>query len=98
MDMWETEQIFQHGPPELKMYCPFIDDIFCIWEGDTNSLEEFKQKLNDNRGIELTWLTSQHKIAFLDLEVKINREHLITSTHFKPTDRNGYIPKNSCHH
>lgn len=88
MDMWETEQIFQHRPPELKMYCRFIDYIFFIWEGDTISVEEFQQKLNhSNRGIELMWHTSSQKIAFLDLEIEIDNNHLATSIHFKPTDR-----------
>lgn len=62
-------------------------------------LEEFQQCLNaNNKGIELTWHVSPQKNNFLDFEIEIKENSLITSTHFKSTDRNGYIPKNSCHH
>lgn len=35
---------------------------------------------------------------FLDLKLKIHEGGILTSTFFKPTDRNGYVPITSCHH
>lgn len=55
--------------------------------------------LNSNdRGISLSYEASTNSIHFLDLEIKIVDQHLEFKTYFKPTDRNGYIPSDSCHH
>lgn len=67
MDMWESDQIFQCSPPELKIYYRYIENIFFIWEGDMSSLEAFQQSLNaNNKGIELTWHVGPKIINFLD--------------------------------
>lgn len=34
----------------------------------------------------------------LDLNIAVKEGHFITSTFFKETDRNAYIPVSSCHH
>lgn len=38
------------------------------------------------------------EINFLDLKISVKRGRFVTSTYFKPTDRNSYIPVDSCHH
>lgn len=52
--------------------------------------------LNDH-GIVLSYEASTTSVNFLDLEVMVVEQHLEFRTYFKPTDRNGYIPVNSCH-
>lgn len=49
-------------------------------------------------GIALTYESSRSKIHFLDLVIERKDQRFIFSTYFKPTDRNGYIPTDSCHH
>lgn len=41
---------------------------------------------------------SPTEIYFLDLVSKVVDNQLITSTYFKPTDRNSYTPVDCCHH
>lgn len=63
------------------------------------SLHSFMAVLNANNiGIDLTYEVSPSTINFLDLEISVNNDRLETKTFFKPTDRNGYIPVDSCHH
>lgn len=59
----------------------------------------FFKHLNDNdRGISLSYTTSRDKINFLDLEIGIRNGQFQFQTHFKATDRNSFIPPDSCHH
>lgn len=41
---------------------------------------------------------SQTSIQFLDLQIGIKDGVLVTKTFFKATDRNSFIPVDSCHH
>lgn len=77
----------------------FIDDILFMWAGDESSAVSYLNYLNDNsRGIQLSYEIGSKKIHFLDLKISIVDDTIITSTFFKNTDRNGYIPMDSCHH
>lgn len=38
------------------------------------------------------------QVNFLDLEIEIIDKQFKFQTYFKPTDRNGFIPTDSCHH
>lgn len=53
---------------------------------------------SNNRGIHLNYQASREKNHFLDLTISVSGESFITSTYFKPTDRNSFIPNYSCHH
>lgn len=56
-------------------------------------------KLNGNtKNIRLSWNADASSIAFLDLEIFKQGCSFKTRNFFKPTDRNGYIPLDSCHH
>lgn len=41
---------------------------------------------------------SNHKAHFLDLKIQVVGGRLVTTTHFKETDRNGFIPMSTCQH
>lgn len=63
------------------------------------SLDNIMAVLNTNdRGIVLNYEASLTTINFLDLEISVIDHHLVLKTYFKPTDRDGYIPVDSCHH
>lgn len=65
----------------------------------TESLEQFLTGLNqNNRNISLTWKIDDKQIQFLDLDISIDNNRLITKTHFKEVTRNSYLPITSCHH
>lgn len=62
-------------------------------------MEQFLGNLNNNdRNIQLTWNIDAKKLEFLDLEIIIEEDLLITKTHFKEVSRNSYLPITSCHH
>lgn len=59
----------------------------------------FMSTLNANNiGIKLSYEASYSNIHFLDLEIFVSNKQLVTKTFFKATDRNRYIPVDSCHH
>lgn len=55
--------------------------------------------LNDNQyGLKFTGEWSLETINYLDLTLVKNGNRIGTRTFFKATDRNGFVPTNSCHH
>lgn len=67
--------------------------------GDRGDLDSFMSELNANdRGIRLCYEASQIGINFLDLSIGIKDGQFTTATFFKSTDRNSYIPTDSCYH
>lgn len=53
--------------------------------------------MND-RDISLTFECRATKVNFLDLEIELESRQFKFQTHFKTTDRNSFIPTDSCHH
>ncbi|CAJ0933473.1 unnamed protein product, partial [Ranitomeya imitator] len=77
----------------------YIDDVFCIWHGSPESLDNFFAILNVSwPGFEFTINTSQDKINFLDtLVIKDKDGRLSTDLYFKDTDRNSLLHFDSLH-
>ncbi|KAM5145534.1 uncharacterized protein ACMZJ9_012885 [Mantella aurantiaca] len=99
MAKWESEEIFQNRPQALALYKRYIDNIIIVWTGSSVGLESFLSQLNNNvYGIKFTSTYSETEVHFLDLVVFVEGGKLCTKTFFKETDRNSYIPTNSCHH
>lgn len=99
MAHWEEEVIYKDTPPELICYQRYIDDIIMIWDGDRSDLDSFMKKLDENnRNIVLSWNVGKDHVTYLDLDIHIKDNVLELKNHFKPTDRNAYIPLGSCHH
>lgn len=68
---------------------PTIDPSWnLLWKGTLESLNTFMEYLNDNdRWIDLKYEADLNTIHFLDLKIWVERDQLLTSTYFKPTDR-----------
>ena len=99
MAQWEEDVVYALRRPELLLWARYIDDVLFLWKGDMESLDAFMIQWNDNdRGIVLSYEASPTSIHFLDLEISTTHDKLEFKTYFKPTDRNGYIPVDSCHH
>lgn len=96
--LWEIETIYQNRNPNLLLWRRFIDDVIILWEGDQASLDEYIITINNNnRNLTFTVETDQNSVNFLDLVIFKQNDILATKTYFKPTDRNGYVPSDSCH-
>lgn len=99
MALWEEDVIYAHQRPQVVLWARYIDDVLLLWDGDRHDLDAFMSMLNDNnRGIRFAYEASQTEINFLDLKISIRDGQLSTATYFKNTDRNSYIPTDSCHH
>ena len=84
----------------LLLYIRFIYDILFVWRNSTNStntVESFKQDLNDR--CKLEWKTEKlsKSINFLDLTISIKRGTFETWTFQKSTNLFLYIPEHSTH-
>lgn len=99
MAEWEDKTIFKEQRSELVFYKHFIDDLFFIWDGTSDSLEVFIRSLNNNRN-NIKLISDWHKdeINFLDVNIYRLNDRLETKVYFKKTDRNSYLPISSGHH
>lgn len=99
MSHWEEEAIFDKNIPDPKFYKRYIDDIIIVWTGTQETFEGFLADITNNHfGISLSANSATDSIHFLDLVIFKQNGHLVTKTHFKDVDRNGYIPLGSCRH
>lgn len=99
LNKWEEEQMYSVRRSNLKMYRRYIDNRVIIWKGTEKELQEFFDEVNHNiYGISFTGSWSRHNVDYLDLQVYKENGKLCTKTFFRKTNRNGYIPTNSCHH
>ncbi|XP_075172214.1 uncharacterized protein LOC142243902 [Anomaloglossus baeobatrachus] len=101
MDYFEGRFVYSYPAfDELAFLCArYIDDIFCIWQGDLESLLLFDDHLN-NVWPELKFTLSHHQreINFLDTYIKKDIVgNLSSDLYRKPTDRNCMLLYSSCH-
>ena len=82
----------------------FLDDIFFVWTGTLEELDEFQQFLNSLiPGINITFTVSHEKVDFLDTTVyKLNTDSelissLQTRVFFKETDTHQLLHSRSFH-
>ncbi|XP_040183666.1 uncharacterized protein LOC120916795 [Rana temporaria] len=99
MAQWEESAIYEHMPAELILYKRYIDDVIILWNGNKASLEHFMETLNKNeKNIKLVWKIDTKEVDFLDLNVSLEGNRIITKTYFKTVDTNSYLSVESCHH
>ena len=86
MDHFEKKYIYPLLQGLSLIYLRFIDDIFFIWTGTkeqlTNCLNNLNKKLNS---IKFECKISQTSITFLDTEVSIQNNKLVTKIYRKST-------------
>ena len=78
----------------------FIDDIFLIWTGSVNELEEFLIAINKlHKTIKFTanYDVVSKSTTFLDTVVTIKDGIITTDLYRKPTDKVQYLLPTSCH-
>ncbi|CAJ0943869.1 unnamed protein product [Ranitomeya imitator] len=101
MDHFEREQVYTNPgfQRHALIWYRYIDDIFCIWQGNHISLQEFHNDINTARP-ELSFTLAFHdnEVTFLDTKVlKDALGNLSTDLYSKPTDCNSLLLYNSCH-
>lgn len=99
MDSIESLRILpsQYGV-HIKAGYRFVDNIFVLWTGSEDELNEFTTFINGiHELLEFPITKDQKEMCFLD--VKIIREHdrLQTTLYTKPTDKKNLLQKNSFH-
>ena len=61
-------QLLELGKPYIHVWKRFIDNIFLIWTGSQQQLDEFTGKINSHHGtIKFTHENSENKVTFLDV-------------------------------
>ncbi|XP_069480952.1 uncharacterized protein [Ambystoma mexicanum] len=83
---------------KLKCLVRFIDDLFGIWNGSVDELNEFFTYMNTiTPRIKFTHKFSQTSIEFLDVKVYLKDNKLETTIFTKTTDRNSLLLASSFH-
>ena len=79
------------------MYCRYVDDIFCSFENKEEA-HLFEKELNSMyKDVKFVIKTCQDgKLPFLDTQVAIKNNTIITSTYRKPTSTGVFMNYNSC--
>jgi hypothetical protein len=87
----------------VHLFSRFLDDIFYIWTGDEQGLQQHGVMLNSLiPGITVTLNWSRTSVNFLDTTIYINESSLQTRVHFKPTDTHqllhiaSFHPRHTC--
>ncbi len=94
------EEAIQSAPFQPAVWTRYVDDTFVIWQHGEEELARFHQHLNQQSpNIQFTMEREKEgRIAFLDVLVSRDGDHLSTSVYRKPTHTDRYIPFNSHHH
>ena len=85
-------------PVERRFWKRFIDDIFLLWTGTAEELEQFLTYINTvHPTIKFTSNVSEESVSFLDISVSLRNGVLHTDLHTKSTDSHAYLRRDSCH-
>ena len=92
------DRLLSSAPNRPLVWWRFIDDIFSIWCGDQDSLDEFIDHINSfHPTIKFTTEQSLTSVNFLDVTITKSPNGLVTDVYSKPTDTHQYLLSNSCH-
>ena len=99
MGVFEEKHIYPKIKDKTRIFLRFIDDLFIIWKGTETELKSFLNEINDVHGtIKFDYQYSKKEINFLDLTIyKNDNGELCTKVYTKPTDRQSYLYRTSCH-
>ena len=90
----------QENPWEhcIALWGRFRDDIFCIWTGSEEELQDFNCWLNSLESkLNFTMEFSRESVVFLDLRLTIKGTRVESSMYSKPSDSHAYLLPTSCH-
>ncbi|KAL2102084.1 hypothetical protein ACEWY4_003845 [Coilia grayii] len=84
--------------PHIALWKRYIDDVFLLWCGDINTLQDFFNYLNNCTDyLSFSMDFDSTRISFLDVWVIREDNTLYTDLFTKPTARNSLLRADSCH-
>ena len=87
MGIFEETHVYPLIKQKVKLYLRYIDDIFFIWTGSENDLQQFISKINEvHPSIKFDFNYSKTQIHFLDITTKTSTGKLLTTLHKKEID------------
>ena len=82
----------------IALWGRFRDDIFCIWTGSEEELQDFNLWLNNLESkLKFTIEFSRESVVFLDLRLTVKGSKVESSMYSKPSDSHAYLLPTSCH-
>lgn len=94
---WETELLETCEIRPLS-YFRYVDDIWGLWTGTEQQLQEFHEKANSiHSNIKVDLRYGTENIEFLDVKVSIVENLIETDLFSKPSDKHLYLHNDSCH-
>ena len=76
----------------------YLDDCFIYWDTRMGPITELHSILNSlHDSIKFTVETNHEKMNFLDIQMIVQNDKIITDIYFKPTDTQSYVPFKSAH-
>ena len=76
----------------------YLDDCFIYWDTTLCHEDQLHEILNDlHPSIKFTMESSPNKMNFLDVQLLILNDKVITDIYYKPTDTQNYVPFKSSH-
>ena len=99
MGIFEEIYIYPLIKQKMQLYLRYIDDIFFIWTGSENDLQQFISKINEvHPSIKFDFNYSETQIHLLDISItKTSPGKPLTTLYNKEIDRKSYLHQNSEH-
>ena len=98
MDHFDRKYIYPLIEEKSLTYFRYIDDIFLIWTGTKNELNQFLKDLNKKHtSIKFDYKASKDRIVFLDTDISLHNGKLHEKICRKKTDLQHYLHRKSEH-
>ena len=99
MGMFEEKHIDPLIKQKVKLYVRYIDDIFFIWKGSKNEIQQFISKINEvHPSIKVDFNYSKAQIHFCDITTTRASTGKISKTLYrKEINRQSYSYRKSQH-
>ena len=92
MGIFEETHIYPLIKQKVKLYFRYIDDIFFIWTGSENELQQFICKINKvHPSIKFDFNYSKTQIHLNTTIAKTSTEKLLTTQYKAEIDRQSYL-------
>lgn len=99
--LWEERTIYSTNNPFIRYiehWSRFIDDVMVVWSGSAEQFEAFLAYINLNGiNMQFTGNFGGNKIQFLDIQVELTNETIVTKGFRKPTATNSFLHHTSYH-
>lgn len=89
-------RILTNPPMQLHLFLRYIDDIFGVWLGAPEGLNELL-KTEGTISYTVEWAPAGGYLPFLDVATKLLDGKISTTLYRKPTDGQQYLNFSSCH-